>query len=175
MAAKKGNAYAAGNNGDIKISYQDFLLKKSDFAGFSSEAHIANTFERRIAEYTSQLSDLTYESHERERVIYTCGNEVVPGINKPFFGLKRYRIDFDIKTKEGKHIGVECKWPKNYYQEMQGVFQLLNYDVTSQGAFDHLVLITSSIDANTIEIIAKYSLPVTVGILVGRELFVWNN
>lgn len=82
------------------------------------------------------------------------------------FSANKPRIDILVETTEGTLIGIECKNPKQAYNETsRAVSQLLAYAVLAEEAgrpLDVLALITTSQHNIGTKIIKKYKLPIRV-------------
>lgn len=90
------------------------------------------------------------------------------------FGRNIPRIDFDIKTKKGIRVLVECKNPSQTFAEMsRAISQLLTY-ATIAGEDCKLVLATSATIPIIQETIMKYELPITVALINKDVIAIWN-
>ncbi len=89
------------------------------------------------------------------------------------FGPNVPRIDFDVRTKSGKRIGIEVKNPTQEFHELaRSVSQLLAYEVLageSGSSFDELAIISSSKNDIAFRVIQRFSLPIRV-FYVDREI-----
>lgn len=127
----------------MPVNYSDIGL--SDLVGddpvidgseFNSEFDLCNWFEKYIGSYIKIMYGLEYFEHIREYRIY--GENAMPK-----------RLDFVVKTKCGKKIGLEFKHPDNVHNDLCfGIGQVLGYKVLCgfQGeSIDMWGLVTSKI------------------------------
>lgn len=82
------------------------------------------------------------------------------------FGANQPSIDILVTTTTGKRIGIECKNPKQEFNETsRSVSQLLSYAVLadeSGDSLDELAIATTSRHNIGTKVIKKYNLPIRV-------------
>lgn len=127
---------------------------------FQNEKEFCDYIELNIAVFCKDLLDGELESYKREWFL----NDLFPK-----FGTNKPRIDFMIKLKDGRRVGVECKNPKNLFSELaRTLSQLLAYSVIAEenkAPLDELILVTSGYDDYLIKVVKKFNLPVRVFLL----------
>jgi len=121
---------------------------------FSNEKDLCEFIESNIEEFCVEVLDVEYLSHIREFQLVKTGRNRLKG---------NRRIDFFIRSKCGKTIGIECKHP-TYISELSNcVGQCLSYIALfeAQGIIlDRLVITSTRVDNILPLVIHKFRLPI---------------
>jgi hypothetical protein len=121
---------------------------------FDNERNICDFIETNIDLFTKDCLNYELMSYEREY-------QIVKGTRKRIRGNRR--IDFLIKTKCGKNIGIEVKHPRGTSELSNAVGQCLTYLTLMeiQGTFlDKIIIVSSKIDFVLPLVITKHNLPI---------------
>lgn len=129
-------------------------LKDVMCSDFTSEKELCDYLEKYISDFCGDFLDVQYKSHEREcKLIKT---------NRSRFKGNR-RVDFLIKTQDGRNILIECKNPVYLCELSNALGQCLSYIsafVNSGIKIDRTILLSTKIDHLTTQIITDFNLPV---------------
>lgn len=143
------------NAGGIKI---DIPAAASLFDGkdFANEKDLCSFIEINMAEFCLECLGVELASYEREYPIQ------IPERQRRVKGIRR--IDFFIRTKCGKTIGVECKHPHYPHSELSAAIgQVLSYmSIFNQfnKPLDRTVLVSSKVDYIIPQVIKDFKLPI---------------
>lgn len=131
---------------------------------FRSEKHLCDFLEENIDKFAKTWLGSDLEEYKREWELKKW---------KRNFGPRQPRIDFFIRLKNGKKIGVECKKPKQVFHEMtRAISQVLSYGVIAEKngeKLDELILVSDKYDETTFAVLKEYKLPIRL-LIIGRYI-----
>ena len=137
---------------DGDYSYHE--LSNSLSNDFLSEKEFCEFIENNIDTFVSECIGFEVDTYEKEYQLSKDKRRCVRG---------NRRIDFFIKTKCGKNIGVECKDPTGYSELTSAVGQCLGYITLfemNEKKLDYIYIVSTKIDFILPAIINKFNLPI---------------
>jgi hypothetical protein len=159
-----------GEGGYTLVQLQERLTKSE----FCSEKELVDFIEKNIIETVESLLGERYLSHKREWRFGLKAHNILTG---GYIGLPR--IDLVIETNNGRRIGIECKNPIQIFSENSKVVsQLLSYIILAEQAkmpFNRTILLTTKVNANIIDVIKRFNLPIEILVISRTFGALWQN